>query len=200
MTRRSETGRNGDGLRVAATPRSLGSAHHAATRGNAEKGTPTRPSLTVRRASLTDLPTIVDLRLALLRENAGHPVYGQLRDDARARAFDVFGAQLRSPHEIMFLAESNGGVVGILRCVETLNSPLLDPERYCYVSSVYVQPAARRAGVLKALLRRADQWCAERGLTEMRLHNVPGESASAAWAAQGFAVMEEVRRRRLGDR
>jgi GNAT superfamily N-acetyltransferase len=154
----------------------------------------------VRRASLADLPTIVDLRLALLRENADHPVYGQLRRDARERAFDVFGAQLRSPHEVMFLAESNGTVVGILRCVETLNSPLLDPERYCYISSVYVRPSSRRAGVLKALLRRADQWCLDRGLTEMRLHNVPGGSASAAWTAQGFAVMEEVRRRPLnGD-
>lgn len=197
MTRRSEPGRNSDGLRIAATSRSLGTARHAAARGSAEKAPPARPALAVRRASLGDLPTIVDLRLALLRENADHPVYGQLRGDARTRAFDVFGAQLRSPHEIMLLAESNGEVVGILRCVETLNSPLLEPERYCYVSSVYVRPSVRRTGVLKALLRRADQWCVERGLTEMRLHNVPGGSASAAWTAQGFSVMEEVRRRAL---
>ena len=198
MTRRSEPGRTGDGLRAAATARSLGPVRQPG-RASADK-TGTRVTLTVRRASLADLSTIVDLRLALLRENADHPVYGQLRADARERAFEVFGAQLRSTHEVMFLAESNGTVVGILRCVETLNSPLLDPERYCYVSSVYVRPDARRAGVLKALLRRADQWCLERGLTEMRLHNVPGGSASAAWTAQGFAVMEEVRRRPLGHR
>lgn len=198
MTRRSEPARAGDALRAAATARSLGTARQAG-RATADKP-PTRVALSVRRASLADLPTIVDLRLALLRENADHPVYGQLRADARERAFDVFGAQLRSTHEVMFLAESNGTVVGILRCVETLNSPLLDPERYCYVSSVYVRPDSRRAGVLKALLRRADQWCGERGLTEMRLHNVPGGSASAAWTAEGFAVMEEVRRRPLGHR
>ncbi len=153
--------------------------------------------VTVRRAALGDLPTIVDLRLALLRENGDHPVYGQLRADARERAYDVFGAQLRSPNEVMFLAEAGGAVVGILRCVETLNSPLLYPDRYCYVSSVYVRPNARRGGVLKALLRRAGEWCGDRGLTEMRLHNVPGGSASAAWSASGFAVMEEVRRKEL---
>lgn len=152
---------------------------------------------TVRRATLRDLPTIVDLRLALLRENGDHPVYGRLRADARERAYDVFGAQLRSPNEIMYLAEVAGAVVGILRCVETLNSPLLHPDRYCYVSSVYVRPSARRGGVLKALLRRAAEWCADRGLTEMRLHNVPGGSAGAAWSASGFAVMEEVRRKAL---
>lgn len=156
----------------------------------------TRP-VTVRRAALGDLSTIVDLRLALLRENGDHPVYGQLRSDARERAFDVFGAQLRSPNEVIFLAEVAGAIVGILRCVETLNSPLLHPDRYCYVSSVYVRPAARRRGVLKALLRQAGEWCDERGLTEIRLHNVPGGSAGAAWSASGFAVMEEVRRKEL---
>ena len=153
--------------------------------------------VTVRRASLSDLPTVVDLRLALLRENSDHPVYGRLRADARERAYDVFGAQLRSPNEVMFLAEADGAIVGILRCVETLNSPLLHPDRYCYVSSVYVRPGARRRGVLKALLRQAGEWCGDRGLTEMRLHNVPGGSAGAAWTATGFAVMEEVRCKEL---
>ena len=151
--------------------------------------------VTVRRAALADLPTVVDLRLALLRENGDHPVYGQLRADARERAYDIFAAQLRSTNEVMFLAEMRGTVVGIIRCVETLNSPLLHPDRYCYVSSVYVRPNARRRGVLKALLRRAREWCTDRGLTEMRLHNVPGGTASAAWSASGFAVMEEVRRK-----
>jgi ribosomal protein S18 acetylase RimI-like enzyme len=174
-----------------------GRSDAAVSRNPVDRGASARPGLTVRAATLGDLPIIVDLRLALLRENADHPVYGQLRADARQRAYDVFGAQLRSAHEVMFLAEARGAVVGILRCVETLNSPLLYPERYCYVSSVYVRPASRRGGVLKALLAHASEWCVERGLKEMRLHNVPGGSASAAWSASGFAVMEEVRRKDL---
>jgi ribosomal protein S18 acetylase RimI-like enzyme len=156
-----------------------------------------RVPLLVRRATIVDLPTVVELRLALLRESADHPVYGQLRADARERAYDVFGAQLRSSHEVIFLAERGGEIVGILRCVDTPNSPLLDPSRYCYVSSVYVRPSARRRGVLRALLRHADEWCADRGLGEMRLHNVPAGAASAAWSAAGFEVMEEVRRKEL---
>jgi GNAT superfamily N-acetyltransferase len=99
----------------------------------------------------------------------------------------------------MLLAERGGEIVGILRCVDTPNSPLLDPPRYCYVSSVYVRPNARRRGVLRALLRHANEWCIERGLGEMRLHNVPGGAASTAWAAAGFAVMEEVRRKEIHE-
>jgi ribosomal protein S18 acetylase RimI-like enzyme len=199
MTRRSDPELPGDVPRAAApgTAQSLGTGRHAGGSRNPVERASARPGVTVRAATLGDLPTIVDLRLALLRENADHPVYGHLRADARERAYDVFGAQLRSAHEVMFLAEARGAVVGILRCVETLNSPLLYPERYCYVSSVYVRPASRRAGVLKALLARAREWCGERGLREMRLHNVPGGSASAAWSASGFGVMEEVRRKDL---
>jgi len=156
--------------------------------------------LVIRQAGLHDLPTVVELRLALLRENGGHAVYGHLRADARERAYDVFGSQLRAPNEAIFLAERDGAVVGILRCVDTPNSPLLHPDRYCYVSSAYVRPAERRRGVLRALLERAADWCATRGLAEMRLHNVPGGAASAAWEAQGFEVVEEVRVKDLGRR
>src|SRR5690348_6958759 len=199
MTRRSEPPSSRGS---AARPRGAISHTSGTPRSSsatADREVPTRSTIAVRRATLADLPVIVDLRIALLQENADHPVYGRLRADARERAYDVFGAQLRAAQEVMFLAERGGEVVGILRCVDTPNSPLLHPARYCYVSSVFVRPNARRRGVLKALLRRAGDWCAERGLGEMRLHNVPGGTAGAAWSAAGFTVMEEVRRRDLGD-
>ena len=199
MTGRGAPGRGepGDALSAAAgTARTLGTGRQG-TAPRATNDQVPRRVLSVRRATIADLPMVVELRIALLRENGEHPVYGQLRADARERAYDVFGAQLRSPHEVIFLAETSDGVVGILRCVETLNSPLLEPDRYCYISSVYVRPNARRSGVLNAMMRRATDWCRDRGLTEMRLHNVPGGSASAAWSAEGFAVMEEVRRKGL---
>jgi GNAT superfamily N-acetyltransferase len=150
-------------------------------------------AVSVRRATYADLPIVVELRLALLRENVNHAVYGHLRPDARERAYDVFASQLRSPNEVMFLADRAGDTVGIMRCVDTPNSPLLYPDRYCYISSVYVRPTARRRGILKALLKSATVWCHERGLAEMRLHNIPEGVASAAWKAEGFEMIEEVR-------
>ena len=195
MTRRSEPSvRRGSGAARsgAAVSRPLG-APRVVTREGVDRQAARHPAIAVRRATLSDLPVIVDLRVALLRENASHPVYGRLRADARERAYEMFAGQLRSSQEVMFLAESGDEVVGIIRCVETLNSPLLHPDRYCYISSVYVRPRMRRIGVLTALLGHAESWCADRGLTEMRLHNVPGGSASAAWSATGFTLVEEVR-------
>ena len=154
--------------------------------------------VTVRRATARDLETIIALRLELLREYHDHPIYGQLRPDAAARARPMFAAQLESPSEAMFLAEEKDSPAGMLRCVESIASPLLLPERYCYVSSAYVRPNYRRRGVLHDLFECAVAWSRERGLTEMRLHNVGTRGDSvAAWESLGFDVVEQVRVLRL---
>jgi GNAT superfamily N-acetyltransferase len=154
------------------------------------------PHLSVRAAQLDDLPVVVDLRLALLREYEEHPFYENLRADARDRAFELYRSQLVSPFDAIFLAERDTRAVGILRCVESHASPLLHPERYCYVSSVYVVPRERRRGVLRAMVVAAERWCDERAISEMRLNNsTRSASARDAWQALGFESVEEVRRR-----
>ncbi len=159
------------------------------------------PDVRVRLAGVRDVDAVLDLRLALLREHPNHPVYGRLRADVTRRARELFTAQLGSTQEAIFLAEKDQVATGILRCVESIGSPLLDPQRYAYVSSVYVRPEDRRRGVLRALLRAADRWARDRGLDQMRLHNVAGsESAEGAWSALGFEVVEQVRLRRLTPR
>lgn len=150
----------------------------------------------VRPATPRDLDAVVALRLALLREHPDHPIYGRLRPEADRRARELFAAQLRSRVEMILLAEVTGEVVGIIRCVESIGSPLLEPARYAYVSSAYVRPDARRRGVLRALMAEVERWCRARGLEQMRLHNVAGsEAAEGAWDALGFAIVEQVRLR-----
>ena len=147
---------------------------------------------------LSDLDTILALRMALLREHAHNAIYGRLRADADQRAARLFAAQLQSPNEVLFLADLNGETVGVLRCIQSSGSPLLDPAQYAYVSSVYVVPRAREQGVLRALLEAADRWCEDRGLDEMRLHNAADNPlANAAWEALGFDVVEHLRIRKL---
>lgn len=153
-----------------------------------------RESVTIRRATARDLDTVVALRLALLMEHASNPIYRRLATDVSARARKLFARQLESPGEITLLAERDGKIVGILRCVESSGSPLLSPEQYAYVSSVYVDPNVRRTGVLRALLARAESWAKSVGLDEFRLHSVAdGEAANKAWDALGFEIVEHLR-------
>lgn len=159
---------------------------------------PGTPAIRVRRATPSDLETVVALRVALLREHPDHPIYGRIRGDVEVRARELFATQLRSPTEVIFLAHRDADVVGVLRCVESIGSPLLEPARYAYVSSVYVRPDTRRLGVLRAMIGAAERWARSRGLDQMRLHNVAGSAAAeGAWSALGFAVVEQVRVRDL---
>jgi ribosomal protein S18 acetylase RimI-like enzyme len=154
--------------------------------------------LSVRAATLNDLDAIVELRLALLREYDTHPFYARLRPDVSARAYELYRSQITSPYETIFVAERGRRVVGLLRCVDTATSPVLLPERYCYVSSVFVVPSERRRGVLRALVTAAERWCDEHAIPEMRLHNsASSREARDAWTALGFEVVEEVRRREV---
>ena len=160
---------------------------------------PEPPPVTVRPATRSDLAAVVELRIALLREHAHNPVYGRLRPDAPRRAERLFAAQLASADEVTLLAEREGRAVGILRCLLGTGSPLLEPEHYGYVASVYVLPEARRTGVLRALLAEAERWCRDRGLDELRLHNASDNAtANATWTALGFEVVEHLRVRPLG--
>jgi ribosomal protein S18 acetylase RimI-like enzyme len=152
----------------------------------------------VRPATPRDLDAVVALRIALLREHPDHPIYGRLRPEIDRRARDLFAAQLRARTETILLAELAGEVVGIIRCVESIGSPLLEPARYAYVSSAYVRPDVRRRGVLRALVAEVERWTRARGLDQMRLHNVAGsEAAERAWDALGFAIVEQVRMRTI---
>jgi GNAT superfamily N-acetyltransferase len=131
----------------------------------------------VRLATVNDLDSVVELRVALLREYADHPVYGRLRPDVERRA----------------------RVIGIVRCADVEGSPLLLPDRYGYVTSVYVRPEHRRHGVLHALMTVAEDWARRRGLTELRLHNsTVSAMAQSAWDQLGFEVNEEVRLKFIG--
>jgi ribosomal protein S18 acetylase RimI-like enzyme len=148
----------------------------------------------VRRATVNDLAAVVALRLALLREYANHPIYGRLHPEVEARARPLFEEQITAADQAIFLAEREGGVVGIVRCAEAKGSPLLLPDRYCYITSVFVQPEHRRHGVLGTLMDQAEVWARSRGLTEMRLHNsAVSQPARRAWDQLGFEVNEEVR-------
>lgn len=155
-------------------------------------------ALTVRAARSSDLDTVVALRLALLREHRGNPLFGPLHPDAPGRARDLYRGHLESPDQVILLAERDGAPVGILRCVHAISSPLLLPEGYGYVSSAYVVPGERRTGILKALFEEGVRWCRARGLSEVRLYvSIGDEVARSAWSSLGFAAVEELRICRL---
>jgi GNAT superfamily N-acetyltransferase len=147
------------------------------------------------------VPTITALRLSLLREEGKSPLFARPRADAGARAKQLSESQVVGNHEVVFLAEWRETIIGMLRCVIGRGSPLIIGTRYCLLTSAYVRPAARRRGVLAALVRSAEDWCRSQGLCEMRLHcTVENVGGHAAWAALGFVAAEVLLRREIPPR
>ena len=184
MAARPARRRVADGTQRPAGPR-------ARTRGRpAPERSRTAPFL-VRVAVPDDLESITRLRVALLRAEAGNPVFAQAHRLAVSRARALTRAQLQRPREAFFLATCGGAPVGVLRCRASRATPLVRQERFGAVTTAYVVPSQRRRGVLRALLAAADAWCRDRGLSGMRLHcGLENAVGLRAWNALGFTGTE----------
>ena len=147
---------------------------------------------------MADAERIAELRLALIAEHKTNAIYSRIRGDAPARALELTRQQLAADRQVMFVAAEGDRVVGVLRCIDMRGHRLLRPLRYAMISSVYVEPAARRKGVLRSLMDAAITWSRARKLKEMRLQNAfDNPLAVAAWEALGFRVAEQIRLRSL---
>ena len=145
----------------------------------------------VRRATIRDLDDITALRLALLREESGNPLFASPHPDASRRALQLTRRQLGTPGQVIFVATRNDAIVGMLRCREIRRTPLVTASRQAIVTTAYVVPAARRSGVLGALLDAADRWCRQRRLSGMRLHcSLNNAGGRKAWESLGFGAAE----------
>jgi aminoglycoside 6'-N-acetyltransferase I len=162
------------------------------------RAAPAQARIRVRPATMADAERIAELRLALLAEHKANAIYSRIRSDAPARALELTKKQLAADRQAMFVAADGDRVVGVLRCIDTRGHRLLRPSRFAMISTVYVEPVARRKGVLRSLMEAAIAWSRERGLEEMRLQNaVDNGLAVAAWEALGFRVVEQIRLRSL---
>jgi ribosomal protein S18 acetylase RimI-like enzyme len=149
----------------------------------------------IRRAAPADVDALVALRVALRREERS-----SLRESPE-RIRQLTLRQLRGGSQVFFLAESDGDVVGILRCAlqpqATIDS---EGPRAALLTTAYVAPAYRRRRIMRRLVEAAEQWSAERGVRELRLRNAHrNAAANATWEALGFPVSQVVRCRPLPE-
>jgi ribosomal protein S18 acetylase RimI-like enzyme len=74
--------------------------------------------------------------------------------------------------------------------VEKLPNPTAEPERHGYVSSLYVRPASRGAGVGEALLAACLEACAAEDLDAVILW--PTAESRSLYARHGFVATDDV--------
>lgn len=154
------------------------------------------PAVTIRGADRHDLEDIVRMRMALLAEEGRSPLFADPHPRAAARALRITEAQLRDDDQIFLLAVSDSRVVGMVRCTLASGNPVVSDHLRGFLSAAYVSPPFRRLGVLRMLVDAAEEWCAQHGTRDLRLHcTIENTEGNTAWDALGFKVVEVVRRR-----
>jgi len=133
----------------------------------------------IRRATLTDLETIVDFNARLAEESEG------LQLD-RERLRSGVGAVLNDESlGFYFIAEQDGAPIGQLAL--TFEWSDWRNGMFWWLQSVYVLGAHRRSGVLRALYEHVLELARERGVCGVRLYVEQGNrSAQDAYLRLGF--------------
>ncbi len=106
---------------------------------------------------------------------------------ALERHFRPHAAQVIDSREnAIFVAESGGNTLGY--AIIGSASTMLTPVPFGFVYDLWVSPEARRHGVAKRLLERAEDWCRQQGYRKLKLEvAASNKAARALYASDGFA-------------
>ncbi|ANZ38678.1 GNAT family N-acetyltransferase [Lentzea guizhouensis] len=156
--------------------------------------TPVSPmprTLTIRRATLSDLDSVVELSLAELEYSSlvGSTI---VRPEAPALKRRALTERLNNASPI-WLAERDGIAVGLVECAIVVSEPgtsaalRLPQGRWGYVNCVSVLPGARGSGVGQQLVAHAHHELHRTGVVGTYLYyNPPNPLSSVFWPRQGY--------------
>ena len=144
--------------------------------------------VTVRLAGPADVPAVAALRRAWTEENAGGPI----EDDGFDAAFTEW-FEREHDQRVTWVADVDGRVAGMLNLLVFTRMPRPRsadapgaPDRWGYVANVYVDRAARDAGVGARLLAAATSYADEQGFARLVLS--PSERSVPFYERAGFAT------------
>ena len=152
----------------------------------------------IRPAARADAPALARLRYEF-RAAEGTPV--EAEDDFMARCLTWMEARLAAGSAWRcWLAEEEGRVVGTvwLQRIEKLPNPVEESESHGYVSSLYVVPSSRGAGLGRRLLEVCLAACLAEEMDAVILW--PTQRSRSLYVRHGFAAREDLLERRLNPR
>ena len=149
----------------------------------------------IRLAASQDVPALARLRYEF---RVAHDAAVEARDDFLARCSVWMEARIvsGSPWRC-WLAEEEGHAVGTiwLQRIEKLPNPVEEPESHGYVSSLYVVPSSRGAGLGGRLLGVCLETCQAEEMDAVILWPTP--RSRSLYLRHGFAAREDLLERRL---
>ncbi len=122
-------------------------------------------SVSIREATINDLPQLLDLVLRLKRLNAEFdPLLKTLPDDELRRVAEEYiktAIEDRSRY-LVLVADADGKIVGVLKA-DVRNRIFYVPRKEGYIIEFYVMPEYRRRGLGRTMIDEAARLLRERG-------------------------------------
>ena len=148
-----------------------------------------RIPLVAERASAADLDQLVDLQIALFREDAGvHDRNTDLTWPEREGRND-FERLLADDNSLVLATRDSASVVGFLVGYLTPSSPTRRPVTYAVLRSLYVSPAHRGTDAARQLVDEFLSWARGRGCAEAHVDcYAANDHARRFYERQGFAT------------
>jgi GNAT superfamily N-acetyltransferase len=148
------------------------------------------PNVALRRAVPADAALLAEHRARVWREAGGHtdeelipqiPIWTSFI--ARAIVDETY---------VAWIAEEDGFPVGsgAVLIHLAIPRPFIDSEREGRVQSVFVEPAARRRGIARAIMGAIMRYARAVPLIRLTLH--PSEDGRALYASLGFVALDEM--------
>jgi GNAT superfamily N-acetyltransferase len=149
----------------------------------------------IRPGGRADVPALARLRYEF---RAGHDAPTEPETEFLARCVAWMEARLASGSSWRcWIAEEAGRAVGTiwLQRIEKLPNPLQEAESHGYVSSLYVVPSSRGAGLGGLLLNACLESCLAEEMDAVILWPTP--RSRSLYLRHGFAVRDDLLERRL---
>ena len=124
------------------------------------------PIITVRRASIDDLPLLLSFEQAIIE--AERPFDETIRSGADVHYYDL-EALIASPDAHVVLAGIDSEIIASGYAKIEDSETYLKHQRHSYLGFMYVVPEHRGKGINKRIIQELEAWSLSRGVTEMQL-------------------------------
>lgn len=140
----------------------------------------------VRAVTTADRPAWLRMRCALWSEDS---------EDAHAREIkEFFAGRSHEPLAVLLAFDATGAAVGFVELSIRSVVESCETDRVAYLEGWYVEPARRREGIGRALVRAAEDWGRAQGCTEFGSDTqIWNQDSAAAHQALGFNEVEQLR-------
>lgn len=145
--------------------------------------------ITIRRATLQDLPTLLDINLDSFHANAAYDPHIDMNWIHSSDAREHFTNGITKPDQYTIIAEVGGKPVGYLVLVSKLFTYRM--VKVIELDNLSVLPAFQSKGIGKRLIEHAKSWAKEQGYHTMyACAYIKNEKAVKFYKREGFEPID----------